>query len=129
MQTTFLEMRQKEVINVVDGKLLGHIIDVVFDIRTSRILGFVVPASKGFWSIFKPSQEIFIPYNNICKIGEDVMLVELYNLPKSSKSKKVGVLKNTKQPTEQQETLEDQSIELDKDFSTKVKDDNFANLP
>ena len=31
METTFLEMRAKEVINVVDGRLLGHIIDVVFD--------------------------------------------------------------------------------------------------
>ncbi len=125
METSFLEMRLKEVINVVDGRLLGHIVDMVFDIRTSRVLGFVVPASKGFFSVFKPSQEIFIPYNNICKIGEDVMLVELYNLPKQTRSKKnVGVL--NKQQKQQQETQE-KVIELDKDFSTKIKDDVFNN--
>lgn len=125
METSFLEMRLKEVINVVDGRLLGHIVDMVFDIRTSRVLGFVVPASKGFFSVFKPSQEIFIPYNNICKIGEDVMLVELYNLPKQTRSKKhVGVL--NKQQKQQQETNE-KVIELDKDFSTKIKDDVFNN--
>ena len=128
METTFLEMRAKEVINVVDGRLLGHIIDVVFDIRTSRILGFVVPASKGFWGCFKPSQEIFIPYCNICKIGEDVMLVELYNLPKNIKQKKVIALKQDKSQSIPQES-DSKVIELDKDFSTKVKDDNFTNQP
>lgn len=106
MESSFLELRCKEVINIVDGKLLGHIIDIVVDLKTSCVKGLVVPMSKGFFSIFKQAQEIFIPYKNICKIGEDVILVELYNLPQVKKSKKVNALKvenemkNEKEETE-----------------------------
>ena len=127
MESSFLEMRCKEVINVVDGRLLGHIVDMVFDVRTSRVLGFVVPASKGFFSVFRPGQEIFIPYNNICKIGEDVMLVELYNLPKSCKKNKcIGILSKDKKE-QQAKVQEENVVELDKDFNSKVKDDYFTN--
>lgn len=128
METSFLEMRCKEVINVVDGRLLGHIVDMVFDVRTSRVLGFVVPANKGFFSVFRPNQEIFIPYNNICKIGEDVMLVELYNLPKINKSKKsVGILNKNKKQEEVVKEDQETSVELDKNFNSKIRDDNFTN--
>lgn len=77
MESSFLELRCKEVINVTDGKKLGRIIDIVFDLPTGRIKGFVVPSNSGF-SLFKPSQQLFIPYNQICKIGTDTILVELF---------------------------------------------------
>ncbi|MDD4275965.1 MAG: YlmC/YmxH family sporulation protein [Clostridia bacterium] len=70
-------MRCKEVINVVDGKRLGRIIDIIIDQRRGRVLGLVVPSQKHGWPIFRACEDIFIPYNNICKIGEDVILVEL----------------------------------------------------
>jgi YlmC/YmxH family sporulation protein len=87
-------MRCKHVINVADGSLLGHIIDLVFDIRTSRILGFVVPGCRSSFNFFKSPPEIFIPYCNICKIGEDVVLVEVHNLP--SRHKRIKVLNDAK---------------------------------
>lgn len=77
MESSFLELRCKEVINVTDGKKLGHIIDIVFDLPSGRIKGFVVPSCSGF-SFFKSTQQIFIPYNQICKIGKDTILVELF---------------------------------------------------
>lgn len=79
MECSFLELRCKEVVNVVDGKRLGHIIDVVFDLRTSRITGLVVPNNRSFWNVFKSGQELFIPFTQICKIGTDTILVELYS--------------------------------------------------
>ena len=39
----------------------------------------VVPANKTFWNVFKGDNEIFIPFSQICKIGEDTILVELYS--------------------------------------------------
>jgi len=77
VETSFLELRCKDVINVTDGKKLGRIIDIVFDLPTGCVRGFVVPISNGF-NLFKSSQQVFIPYNRICKIGEDIILVELY---------------------------------------------------
>ena len=78
METSFQELKSKQVVNTVDGKCLGHISDIVFDVVTACALGFVVPQSAGFWSIFKGNKDIFIPFNCVCKIGVDVILVELY---------------------------------------------------
>lgn len=79
MESSFLELRCKEVINVTDGRKLGHIVDIIFDLPTGRICGFVVPGNKNFWNVFKSGGEIFIPYNQICKIGDDTILVELFS--------------------------------------------------
>lgn len=79
METTFLELKCKQVINVVDGKTLGRIIDVVMDIKSCKILGLIVPSPTCGWlSCFRSGKEIFIPFDCICKIGVDVILVELY---------------------------------------------------
>lgn len=94
METSFLELRCKNVINVTDGRSLGHIVDIIIDIRTSRVLGLVVPGHKGFFSLFKNTDDIFIPYCNICKIGEDTILVELINLPYPKKNRKAVRLLN-----------------------------------
>lgn len=77
MEISFCELRAKEVVNICDGKLLGNIVDLVFDSCTSKITGIVVPGERSFFSFFKNNQDIFIPFNKICKIGKDVILVEL----------------------------------------------------
>lgn len=77
MEITFLELRCKEVINVIDGKKLGRIIDVLFDTRQSKICGLIVPGDRSF-NFFRRSDDILVPWKNIIKIGEDVILVELF---------------------------------------------------
>lgn len=78
MENSFLELRSKEVINVSDGKKLGHIVDIVFELPSGRIKGLVVPICTGGFSLFKQQQQAFIPFDQICKIGEDTILVELF---------------------------------------------------
>ena len=75
MEETFCNLRTKEVINISNGRSLGFIIDLVFDVKSSRILGFVVPNKNGLFNIFNKNNETFIPYQCVCKIGEDVVLV------------------------------------------------------
>lgn len=85
MEVSFLELKCKQVVNTVDGKCLGHISDVVFDVVTAQTLGFIVPnSSGGFLGLFKSGKDLFIPFDCVCKIGVDVILVELYieNNPK-----------------------------------------------
>ncbi len=66
-------------INTVDGKCLGHITDIIFDVVCAKALGFIVPQpNQGFWGLFKGGKDIFIPFDCVCKIGVDVILVELY---------------------------------------------------
>ena len=79
MEVSFLELKCKYVINTVDGKCLGHITDVVFDAATAKNIGFIVPNGRGgFWGWFKSNKEMFIPFDCVCKIGVDAILVELY---------------------------------------------------
>lgn len=93
-ETSFCELKGKEVINIIDGTRLGRIIDIVFDINCNRVLGFVVPSQNKSWNIFKSGEDIFIPCHDICKIGKDVILVKVY-LP-NIKAQNVGKTKYAK---------------------------------
>ena len=53
MDTSYLELRCKEVVNLVDGKTLGHIVDVVFNLASGCVLGIVVPGEKSFGTSLK----------------------------------------------------------------------------
>ena len=77
MESTFLELRCKEVVNVVDGRRLGHVIDIVFSLSSFCVQGIVVPGDKNFWNVFKKGNELFIPFNQVIKIGEDMIMVEV----------------------------------------------------
>ena len=76
-ETTFCDLRCKQIINVVDGACLGHAVDIVFDIKCGKILGIIAPGFRRFFFFFRPADDIFIPWRHVCKIGEDVILVEL----------------------------------------------------
>lgn len=69
-------MSRKTVINVADGRELGHVCDMVFN-NCGGIIGFVVPGKKSFFKSITSSDNVFIPWNRIIKIGSDVILVEL----------------------------------------------------
>lgn len=79
LEFSFLDLKCKLVVNVTDGKILGNIIDIVFSPNCGKILGFLVPGAKK--SFFKSCENIFIPYSCVCKVGVDVILVELFVNP------------------------------------------------
>ena len=81
MDTSFMELRCKEIVNVVDGRRLGHIVDVVFNLESGCLQGVVVPGEKSFWNVFKNGMELFIPLTQIVKVGEDTILVEIFANP------------------------------------------------
>lgn len=87
MEISYTELRSKEVVNVVSGVRMGKIIDMIIDSNGKNVLGVVVPGAR---RIFRASEDIFIPWCNITKIGVDVILVSidvssLTNVARSSK--------------------------------------------
>jgi len=73
---SFCELRAKEVVNVLDGRRLGRITDIVFSCsHHGEVKGIVVPFCRRFF--FGRGQEVFVPWQCIKKIGEDVILVDL----------------------------------------------------
>lgn len=70
------ELQNKRIINVHDGSYIGEIIDVNINI-SGHIESLVVEKSKFLISRFTTKDEILIKWNNIEKIGEDVILTSI----------------------------------------------------
>jgi YlmC/YmxH family sporulation protein len=70
------DLQNKDVLNYEDGKVIGKIIDV--EILDGKINKLSVEKYKFIISMFTSHNEIEIPWENISKIGEDVILVTLY---------------------------------------------------
>lgn len=70
------DLQHKDVVNIVDGKKVGNIIDVSIDIE-GKMSGLIVEKSKFFISMFSNHNEVEISWSQIEKIGEDVILVKM----------------------------------------------------
>ena len=68
----------KDIINIVDGKKIGNIIDARFNPINGIIEKLILSPSKSLFSLKNSTLEI--GFNKIKKIGEDVILIEY--LPK-----------------------------------------------
>ncbi len=71
------DFRQKEVINISDGRRLGYIFDVEIDEETGSVDSVIIPASGKILGLFGRDNEFVIPWDSIKKIGEDIVLVDL----------------------------------------------------
>ena len=71
------DMKQKEVINASDGIRFGFVSDVEIDTKTGKIKSFIVPAPGKVLGVFGRDQEYRIEWDEIKKIGEDIILVEV----------------------------------------------------
>lgn len=65
----------KDVVNVFDGKRLGNIGDIDINLNTGKIDAVVIGGTGKVLGIFGKDDHIVIPWKNIIKIGEDVILV------------------------------------------------------
>lgn len=74
---TFSELRQKDVINICDGRRLGRPFDLVLNERAC-IEALLVPAQGGIFSALKQDRGgEAISWSQVRRIGDDVILVEL----------------------------------------------------
>lgn len=70
------EMMLKDVIDVNRGKKLGFIDDVDIDTKKGTITAVIIPGhSNKIMSFFSKRNDVIINWNDIQKIGEDVILV------------------------------------------------------
>ncbi|HWR09575.1 YlmC/YmxH family sporulation protein [Sporomusa sp.] len=74
-----LDLKLKEVINVIDGKRMGNITDIEIDVESGRLTAIVVPGVGKFLGLFGRNEDVVIPWDKINKIGMDVILVEAGN--------------------------------------------------
>ena len=80
MKDSMTDLTNKQVINVRNGKILGYVSDFIVDSCNGCLKAIILPGDSGFFGL-KKCNDIIIPWENICKIGEDVILVdaEIFN--------------------------------------------------
>ncbi len=70
------DLQNKTVINLIDGKNIGNIIDMEVD-SSGKTLNLIVEKHRFLLSYFSNKKEIAIKWEQIEKIGEDVILVNI----------------------------------------------------
>ncbi len=68
------DLQNKKIISTSNGKNIGSIIDVSIN-KNGQIDSFIIESSKGLFNLNK-DLDIKIYWNEIEKIGEDVILVK-----------------------------------------------------
>lgn len=77
--TTLDAMKNKEVINICDGRRLGFVVDGQIDVIQGKLLSIIVPGECNFLGISK-GDDILIPWECIERIGDDIILVKVADI-------------------------------------------------
>ncbi len=71
------DFKQKEVVNISDGRRLGFVCDVEIDLEEGKVEAIVLPGVGRLFGLLGKESEFIIPWDKIVKIGEDIILVDL----------------------------------------------------
>ncbi|WP_409275558.1 YlmC/YmxH family sporulation protein [Neobacillus sp. SCS-31] len=80
------DFQMKDVINVADGKKLGNVTDIDINLATGKIQAVVIGGAGRVLGFFGKDEDTVIPWANILKIGQDVILVRASGLTHKSAS-------------------------------------------
>lgn len=71
------KLKNKEVINISDGRSLGFVSDIEVNLEKGSIEGIIIPAERGLFAWFhKAEEDLMIRWENVRTVGDDVILVE-----------------------------------------------------
>jgi YlmC/YmxH family sporulation protein len=84
MDEALSALSEKQVVNLCDGKILGYIIDYKADICTGKLTAIILPGEGGFFGL-KKCMDIVIPWEKICRIGKDAIIVDIGLIPNDIK--------------------------------------------
>ncbi len=70
-----VELRDKQVVSIKDGTLVGYVCDIEFDTDTGKLLSIIVAGRSRGFGLLGRSDDIVIPWDKIEVIGNDSILV------------------------------------------------------
>ena len=76
MDCRLAELRYKEIIDISDGTRYGYVGDVVVDTEGGHIRALVVYGRLRLFGVFGREEERIFPWSSVCRLGEDIILVE-----------------------------------------------------
>lgn len=88
------ELARKEVINVKDGCRLGCVNDVEIDICDGKVVSLIIYGRAKFFGLFGREDDLIVPWGDIQKIGDDIILVCCEPAPRPRCKPKGGFFDN-----------------------------------
>ena len=82
------DLRCKEVINLYDGCRMGYVGDVEVDTLCGRVVSIVVPGRCHFFGLLGRDEDYVIAWEQIEKIGDNIILVRYEHNIKRKERKK-----------------------------------------
>lgn len=70
------ELRNKQVVCLHTGEVLGYVSDIEFDIKNGNIDSLVIYGKTRAFGLFGKSEDIVIPWADIKVIGSQTVLVK-----------------------------------------------------
>lgn len=71
-------IKNKEIINIHDGRSLGFVYDIEVNLDKGTIEGIIVPEERNFFNFFgRGDGDRVIKWKDIRRIGDDVILVDV----------------------------------------------------
>ncbi len=71
-------IKTMEIIDVNTGGKLGFVKDIKIDYERQKVVSVILPGESKGW--FSKAEDVEIPWENIVKIGSDVLLVDFNGL-------------------------------------------------
>ena len=70
------EMRQKQVVGISTGAVLGYVSDIEFDTVTGALTSVVIFGKPKAFGLFGKEDDVTVPWRDIEVIGEETVLVK-----------------------------------------------------
>ena len=78
------ELKNKQVVCVKNGSVLGYISDIELDTDTGALLSIIILGKPRLMGFMVREEDIIIPWKDIKVIGDDTILVD-FDCPKECK--------------------------------------------
>lgn len=82
------DLRNKQVVCIKNGCVLGYVYDVEFNTCDGTLTAIIIPGRPRFFGIFGHDEDIVIPWSEIEVIGEETVLVTTDSVPYTPRAKK-----------------------------------------
>lgn len=82
------DLRNKQVVCIKNGCVLGYVYDVEFNTCDGTLTAIIIPGRPRFFGIFGRDEDIVIPWSEIEVIGEETVLVTTDSAPYTPRVKK-----------------------------------------
>lgn len=75
MNFRIAELRDKQVLSIKDGSVIGYLCDVEFDTECGKLTAIVVSGKGRGFGLLSKNEDIVIPWEKIEVMGNDSVLV------------------------------------------------------